>query len=273
MNGPERTQDIPWNGRLEAMEALLTVARSHTLTSFLTGQYEATLKRDGTLVTKIDQEAESAMRDWLNLHFPDDGVVGEEAAPQKGCSKWTWVIDPIDGTASFCHQVPMWGTLVALRYDGWPVAGACDLPVLEVGAKGTCQEVVLLAEGRPQRITASPSPNTLQDATLVTTGWDYFRMADAEEAYPKLAHRAARTKGWSDCYGLWLLLAGRVDVVVEPLLHPWDIEWLAPLAQAAGLKLTNWRGEDCVSPQQCVASRGGPLHDEVTGILQQHARS
>ena len=63
---------------------------------------------------------------------------------------------------------------------------------------------------------ARPSPCRLHEATLVTTGWDYFRMAGVEAAYAELAHQAARTKGWSDCYGLWLLLAGRVDVVVEP---------------------------------------------------------
>ena len=78
-------------------------------------------------------------------------------------------------------------------------------------------------------------------------------MAGVEAAYAELAHQAARTKGWSDCYGLWLLLAGRVDVVVEPLLHPWDIEWLAPMARAMGLKLTNWRGE--VAIRRANASR------------------
>ena len=100
----------------------------------------------------------------------------------------------------------------------------------------------------------SPGPSCrLQNATLVTTGWDYFRMAGVEAAYAELAHQAARTKGWGDCYGLWLLLAGRVDVVVEPLLlHPWDIEWVAPLAQASGIKLTDWHGRDSDSPSQCI---------------------
>ena len=107
----------------------------------------------------------------------------------------------------------------------------------------------------------------------MTTGWDYFRMVGAEAVYPELANQAARTKGWGDCYGLWLLLAGRVDVVVEPHLQPWDIEWLVPLAEAAGLKVTNWRGETCDSPRQCVASHGGPLHDDVTKILKPHARA
>ena len=147
------------------------------------------------------------------------------------------------------------------------------MPALRLGAICTCDEEHLLVDGNPQRRPARPSPCRLHEATLVTSGWDYFRMAGVEAAYAELAHQAARTKGWRDCYGLWLLLAGCVDVVVEPLLHPWDIEWLAPMAHATGLKLTNWRGESSDSPSQCIASYGGALHDDVTGILQPHAHS
>ena len=265
------SEDCHWDGRLEAMGSLLGVAQSHTLPAFVAGECGAARKSDGTLVTKVDQAAELAMRQWLQDHFPDDGIVGEEGPSQTGQTPWTWVLDPIDGTASFHHQVPLWGTLVALRHNGRPVAGACELPALRLGATGTCHEAHLLVDGYPEKIPPPPKTSRLEEATLVTTGWDYFRMAGAEEAYVELAHQAARTKGWSDCYGLWLLLAGRVDVVVEPLLHPWDIEWLAPLAQAAGLKLTNWQGDPCDAPRQCVASHGGSLHDEVTAILQSHA--
>ena len=271
MGKPVKTPTLPWNGRLKAIDKLLKVAKSHTLPAFLDGQCEAAIKSDGTLVTKVDSAAEAAMRHWLREHFPEDAVMGEEGPSKPGHSGWTWVLDPIDGTASFRHQVPLWGTLVALRHNEQPVAGACDLPVLRLGATGTCLEAHLLVDGRREKIPSRPPPCRLKEATLVTTGWDYFRMAGAEAAYAELAHEAARTKGWSDCYGLWLLLAGRVDVVVEPLLHPWDIEWLVPLARATGLKLTNWRGESCKSPSQCIASHGGPLHDDVTRILQSHA--
>ena len=268
---PKHLQDLPWDGRYEAMSDLLHVARTLTLPSFLSGKAVATTKPDGTLVTEVDRKAEVAMRNWLSEHFAQDAVVGEEGPVMPGVSKWTWMLDPIDGTASFGHQVPLWGTLVALRYDENPVAGACDLPALDLGAKGNIHKAHLLIQGHQQKIFVRPSQCRLQDATLATTGWDYFRMAGAEEAYVDLAHQAGRTKGWGDCYGLWLLLAGYVDVVVEPLLHPWDIEWVWPLAQASGIKLTDWHGRDCVCPRQCIVSHGGALHDEVVNILQRHA--
>ena len=128
------------------MERLLEVAKSHTLPSFLAGQCEASTKPDGTLVTQADQAAESAMRGWLREHFPDDGVLGEEGPSEPGHSGWTWVLDPIDGTASFRHQVPLWGTLIGLRHHERPVAGACELPALRLGATGTCHKAHLLVE-------------------------------------------------------------------------------------------------------------------------------
>ena len=270
-NGSEMTCITDWDGRLEGMSQLLDLAATETLSSFRQGPSIATAKSDGTLVTEVDRRTEHQMRAWLANHFPEDGILGEECPPQKGSSSWTWVIDPIDGTASFSHQVPLWGTLLALRRHSKPVAGACALPALNLAASGTIAEAHTHADGETRLITARPSMLPLEEATLVTTGWDYFRMAGVEAAYPALAHRARRTKGWSDCYGLWLLLAGRVDVVVEPLLHPWDIEWLVPLAQAAGIRVTDWHGEDTVSPHQCIVSHGGPLHDQVAEVLKEHA--
>ncbi len=265
------TNTIQWEGRIEAMEHLLDLASSQALQAFQSSEIQANVKSDGTLVTEVDRKTETMMRTWLEHHFPDDGIVGEECPAKDGRSKWTWVLDPIDGTASFSHKVPLWGTLLALRLDSSPVAGACSLPALNLRATGTASQAQIQTDGTTRSIAAKPSPLPLEEATLVTTGWDYFRMAGVEPAYSALAQRAARTKGWSDCYGLWLLLAGRVDVVVEPLLHPWDIEWLVPLAQAAGIKVTNWKGEESVSPRQCIVSHGGPLHEQVTEVLKEHA--
>lgn len=93
---PIHPQDLPWDGRFEAISDLLRVARTHTLPSFLSGQTVATTKSDGTLVTEVDQQAEVAMRNWLSEHFAQDAVVGEEGPVMHGVSNWTWVLDPID---------------------------------------------------------------------------------------------------------------------------------------------------------------------------------
>ena len=65
------------------------------------------------LVSEADREVELAVRAALAEAFPDDSIVGEEHAPAEGTSGWTWVIDPIDGTANFVRGIPAWTVVLA----------------------------------------------------------------------------------------------------------------------------------------------------------------
>ena len=72
------------------------------------------IKGDGSPVTAADRSAETVARDWIRSRFPDDGILGEEFGLEKPDAVRRWVLDPIDGTKSFIHGVPLWGTLVAI---------------------------------------------------------------------------------------------------------------------------------------------------------------
>lgn len=76
------------------------------------------------LVSEADKNVELHIRQFLAEHFPDDGIVGEEHAPQVGSSGYTWVIDPIDGTANFLAGIPAWVVVLACVHDGQTVLGA-----------------------------------------------------------------------------------------------------------------------------------------------------
>jgi len=65
------------------------------------------------LVSNADLEVELFVRDRLQEAFPDDGIIGEEHAPKASQSGWTWVIDPIDGTANFVRGIPQWCVILA----------------------------------------------------------------------------------------------------------------------------------------------------------------
>ena len=83
----------------------------------------AELKEDRTPVTVADRSAELAMREFLERECPGHGVLGEEFGETLGDGRHRWVLDPIDGTASFIRHVPLFGTLVGLERDGEPVVG------------------------------------------------------------------------------------------------------------------------------------------------------
>jgi fructose-1,6-bisphosphatase/inositol monophosphatase family enzyme len=70
-------------------------------------------KSDGSEVTEADKRAEEVMREIIGKQRPDDRVLGEEyGGPQEPTKDPLWVLDPIDGTASFAVGLPIFGTLI-----------------------------------------------------------------------------------------------------------------------------------------------------------------
>src|SRR5947209_18236878 len=80
-------------------------------------------KPDASPVTIADREAEQLLRERISAAFPDDSILGEELPERAGTSGYRWILDPIDGTKSFIHGVPLYGTLVGLEFESRSVLG------------------------------------------------------------------------------------------------------------------------------------------------------
>lgn len=74
-------------------------------------------KADGSVVTKIDKEIENILREFIERHFPNDSIVGEEQDNKTGTSGFVWHIDPIDGTDNFLRKIPFTAISVARLGD------------------------------------------------------------------------------------------------------------------------------------------------------------
>jgi len=119
-------------------------------------------KQDLTPVTIADRAIEVELRRLISSRFPDHGIVGEEMGSTLG-DRYTWYLDPIDGTKSFISGMPLFGTLVALadERDGSVVAGMIDMPALAERWYGTLRGVTF--NGKPASFTV------VSDTTLMTT--------------------------------------------------------------------------------------------------------
>ena len=95
--------------------------------------YSHEAKADASPVTEADRAAEAAMRRLLDAEAPRDGIIGEEYGAERPDAARQWVLDPIDGTVSFMAGRPIFGTLIALLQDGWPVLGIIDQPIAANG--------------------------------------------------------------------------------------------------------------------------------------------
>lgn len=81
------------------------------------------------LVSNADRDVETFVRDRLQAEFPEDGIVGEEHENIPSRSGWTWVIDPIDGTANFVRGIPQWCVIIACVRDDKTRIGVIFEPV------------------------------------------------------------------------------------------------------------------------------------------------
>ena len=197
-------------------------------------------KDDASPVTLADREAEEAMRRILTAEMPQDGVVGEEFGIRDGISNRQWVLDPIDGTAAFLAGRPIFGTLIALLVDGFPVLGVIDQAITGERWLGVAGQPTTL-NGTEVRTRACKD---LSSATIGTTGPHYFDDHQGEHFMglaAKTDHRRMVMGG--DCYNYAALATGQLDIVCEAGLKLHDFAALVPVVEGAGGVMCDWNGD------------------------------
>lgn len=224
-------------------------------------------KDDDTPVTKADRDAEAIMREMIKKKFPSHGIIAEEFGNENEDAEYVWILDPIDGTKSFMSHVPLFGTLIGLLRDGEPVLGAIHQPVLGQLLVGDNHETTL--NGR----TAKARP--LMDigrALLLTTDPNLIERTDDIPGLRKLVDSVYLRRTWGDCYGYLLVATGRADIMLDPVLAPWDLLPLVPVVRGAGAMITDWQGQDPKLGNVTSAVAAHPyLHQEVIRALRKPA--
>lgn len=219
-------------------------------------------KSDQSPVTQADRGAEELLRRLIQQRYPAHGIIGEEFGSENPGAEFVWVLDPVDGTKSFVTGVPLWGTLIALLHQGQPVLGCIHQPVLGQ---------LLIGDGRVTTLNGAPvrcRPTTrLADATLLTCDWLSPERYQDAAAFDRLAKSARLCRTWGDCYGYLLLAAGWADVVVDPIMNPWDIAALVPVIRGAGGVITGWQGGPAYPADSTVAAATPELHAAVLATL------
>jgi histidinol phosphatase-like enzyme (inositol monophosphatase family) len=218
-------------------------------------------KADHSPVTVADRGAEELMRGMIKKRYPEHGIIGEEYGSERADAEYVWMLDPIDGTKSFITGVPLWGTLIALLHHGQPILGCIHQPVLAQLVVGDGQGTTL--NGRPTRVRPCAR---LADATILTSDPQNPAKHQNGAGYDRLTQQAKLCRTWGDCYGYLLLASGLADVMLDPIMNPWDIAALVPIIRGAGGVITDWRG-NAPFPAESTVAAGPELHAEVIRTL------
>jgi myo-inositol-1(or 4)-monophosphatase len=218
-------------------------------------------------VTVADREAEAAIRAGIERAYPDHGIRGEEHGWQPGRSRYTWVIDPIDGTRSFILGQMHWATLIALNDGERPIVGVCHQPYVGETFCATTDGAAHWLRGGERAPLATRRCARIEDAVVACTDPTMFRSPQARERFDRVASRARLVRWGGDCYAYCLLAMGFIDVVIEASLQAYDIQPLMPIVGAAGGIVTDWNGASCAEGGYVVACGDCSLHARVVEIL------
>ncbi len=241
-----------------AIEAAYLGGR-RTLAYFNTG-VPVERKSDSTPVTCADRECEQLIRATIERHYPTHSIIGEEWGTTDGDPDFRWIVDPIDGTKTFIHGVPLYGVLIGVEVRKVASVGVIYLPALDemiCAAKGGgC-----LWNGRPARV--SEVRNLSEAAVMSSSIVSCYKRSGA---FAQIAAKSLLQRTWGDCYGYALIATGRADAMIDPALNLWDCAAIMPIIEEAGGRFTSWAGEATIYTKDAVATNG-VLHSEILAML------
>ena len=261
--------DAEWHALVERVEAMVVDAGRIALEHFRAAPAVQDKSRGAGWdpVTVADREAEARLRSLLGAAFPSHGLLGEEAAEERGDARCLWTIDPIDGTRGFVSGFVQWGMLLALSVDGRVRLGVVHQPFTGelYGASPAGARLKRIGESG-DRPLAVRRCERLEEAIVATTDPYLFEGREAQ-VFSALRSRARMVRYGGDCYAYCLLALGQLDAVVESGLAPWDVRALVPIVERAGGRITNWRGGDCSDGGQVLACGDADRHAELLELL------
>jgi histidinol-phosphatase len=246
------TPDRDERGRLLEFAVRLAHEAGDITTRHFKGSFTVERKADNSFVTAADREAERHLRTAIEEAFPDDAILGEEEGQKVGRSNRCWIIDPIDGTFSFVHGVPLYAVLIGLAVENESILGVVNLPALN--------EIVYAAKGmgcfwNGDRASVSQT-QSLGKALLLSTDFTTSEQYGFGRATDLLQKRAKTCRTWGDAYGHVLVATGRADVMLDPVMNVWDCAALLPIVEEAGGTFTDWRGEKTIYGGNAISTNG-----------------
>jgi histidinol-phosphatase len=259
-------RDVNLATELEFALSLADLADATTLQPFHDRGFTVDWKTNRTEVTELDRRTEEVLAETIARFRPDDAVYGEEFGQRGGGDgpRWTWVLDPIDGTSNYARGVPVWATLIGLLDpNDVPVLGVVSAPAISARWHGAIGVGAFNRRG-PIRVSTVSQLDEAQVSTTPNAGWEalggYQRVVD-------LARNAYRSRGFGDFWQHMLVAEGAIDVAVDAIgLEPYDTAALWPIVAEAGGRITDRLGGTSFRNGSAV-STNGLLHETVLGAI------
>ena len=225
-------------------------------------------KKDAVeIVTEADTESEKVIISTIGDRFPEHSILSEESGLNDRTDEFRWVIDPLDGTVNFAHQLPIFCISIGLTYRADIVLGVVLNPVdgqLYTALRGQGAQL----NGRSIQVS---KPAAVSESLLVT-GFPYHINEIIEPIMTRYgnclqASQAVRRLG-SAALDLCYVACGRFEGFWEQCLKPWDTAAGALIASEAGATVTTFSNQPYQLGDQEILVTNGHIHEEMIGLLE-----
>lgn len=200
------------------------------------------LKSDKSWVTSADKKIEEKLREIINKNHPTHSILGEEEGGKIGNDpeSFTWILDPIDGTFSFVHNVPFYSSLIAVLKGNTPVIGVACLPALGITMSAIKGNGAFIND---EKYVKSPLVGSSHIEIIATADPYRFYLEKKDELIKELYCNDKKSRTYPDALGYYLLLRGSVRVFIDPKVEIWDVAPFHVIMPEAGFTIHSWNGE------------------------------
>jgi myo-inositol-1(or 4)-monophosphatase len=223
-------------------------------------------KTAAEIVTEADTESEEQIISSIHARYPDHAILGEECGLIAGESEFKWIIDPLDGTVNFAHQVPFFAISLALAIG--------DAVVLGIVLNPVSGELFCAVRHRGARLNGQPigvSSVSMMARSLLVTGFPYnlgdvFDPVMLRYGNCLKAVQGVRRLG-SAALDLCYVACGRFEGFWEQSLKPWDTAAGALIVAEAGGKVTTFSNLCYTVDHPEILATNGHIHHQMIALL------
>jgi len=218
------------------------------------------------IVTEADTESENEIIAVIRRSFPEHEILSEECGLITGSSEYKWIIDPLDGTVNFAHQVPIFCISIALASQGEMLVGIVLNPL--------SGELFSAVKGQGAQLNGLPihvsSLSTLTDSLLVT-GFAYNVKEIFDPVITRYGNCLKASQGMrrlgSAALDLCYVACGRFEGFWEQNLKPWDTAAGALIVAESGGQVTTFSNRPYSGNQDEILATNGHIHQEMIELL------
>jgi myo-inositol-1(or 4)-monophosphatase len=218
------------------------------------------------LVTEADLESEKAIIDTIHNAFPEHTILAEESGLNRGNAKTQWIIDPLDGTTNFAHELGIFAVSIAFSY--------MDEMSLAFVLNPVSGELFTAEKGKGAKLNGFPisvSKTQKVSESLLVTGFPYNHPEIIDAIMFRFSRCTKAAQGirrlGSAALDLCFVACGRFDGFWEQNLKPWDTAAGALIAQEAGARVTDFSGTPFDIHEKEILATNDKIHQEMTGLL------